>query len=466
MGYLHNSFSARLSRLTRGFLFIPLALAIAGGCLGIVTNVVDGPAQMVADVPLLAFLDIDADGARSVLSTIAGAMMSVISLVYSLTLVVFTLAAGNIGPRLLETFANNRVNQITIGLLGATFLYSLITLYQIDGESAPRVSVAIAIFMATTSMFWLIYFVNDVAGRIMVDNEIGRIQKSLRKAIDTHLADDPRESDDDEKAIPSGTGTPMRTHRSGYITAITADNIAKMAEREDVFVEVLVKPGHFVIDQQPIAKVYGALKTPETFEKELDESIITDYARAPEGDLQFSVHLSVEIALRALSPGVNDSYTAISAIDHLSASLSRILRRGAPSPLITDKDDKPRVWLEVLRLSDILTAALNPLRQNACGNTLVTLRLINAIGRMGLVSKEAHRPMLRNHLFRITQDSNRLTRSVADRQTLARAVRAARSNFKDYVLDTEDKSKTKPDSEKPAQEKAGKAKSAKTKKSK
>lgn len=434
MPYSDNSLPKKLTRLTKGFLFIPLALAIAGGCLGIAINVIDGPNKFLSSIPFLAFLDIGPDGSRAVLSTIAGAMMSVISLVYSLTLVVFTLAAGNIAPRLLETFANNRVNQVTIGLLGATFLYSLITLYQINDDHTRRISVSIGIVMATASMFWLIYFVNDVAKRVMVDNEIGRIQQSLRQAIDTILADEPREKDDDENGIPDGEFEELRIHRSGYITAINANHLAKLAADEDVFLEILVKPGHFVIDHQPIARVFGKVDDLRAFEKKVRSAFLTGYARAPEGDLQFAVHLNIEIALRALSPGVNDSYTAISAIDHLSASLSRILRKGAPSPLIEDEGGTPRVWLETLQLSDVMSAALNPLRQNACDNVLVSLRLINSIGRMGLVSRNEHLPLLKDHLYRIGRDCNRLIVSPIDRATVARAIRAARANFHNTVV--------------------------------
>lgn len=442
MLYSDNGLTARLSRLTRGFLFIPLSLAISGAALAIATNMMGAPGKFLSELPYLGFLDIDADGARAVLSTVAGAMMSVISLVYSLTLVVFTLAAGNIAPRLLETFANNRVNQVTIGLLGATFLYSLICLYQVHEDTSARLAVAIAILLSATSVFWLIYFVNDVAGRIMVDNEIGRIQKSLRRAIDKVLSDEPRESADDEKAIPKTKGRPLTIDRSGYITAIDARSLARHAAACDGFVEVLVKPGHFVIADQPVARLYlpepeegernrnprgrDAEELSEAFCRNLRSAFITDYARAPDGDLQFAVHLSVEIALRALSPGVNDSYTAISAIDHLSASLSQILRRGAPSSLVLDEKKTPRVWLETLHLEDVLAAALNPLRQNACGNVLVTIRLLNAIARMSLVTRPEYRPLLQQHLANIVSDSRRKIDSRIDRQAVARAGHAAR----------------------------------------
>ena len=138
------------------------------------------------------FFNINEAGARAVLSTIAGAMITVISLVYSLTLIVFTLAASNIGPRVLETFTDNRINQTTVGFLGATFLFSLFVLYVVGDEEVPKLSVAIAILMVTISFFWVVYFVHDTARRILVDNEIARTQKSLRVSIERLLAEEPR----------------------------------------------------------------------------------------------------------------------------------------------------------------------------------------------------------------------------------------------------------------------------------
>ncbi|MBD8876611.1 DUF2254 domain-containing protein [Roseibium polysiphoniae] len=420
----HESGSVQfLQKLFRGFLFIPVLLALSGAIMALIAIWADRSGVIEPGSALSSFLDISTDGARSVLSTIAGAMMSVISLVYSLTLVVFTLAAGNIGPRLLETFANNRVNQITIGLLGATFLYALIVLYVVGEETVPHISVAVAITLAVISFFWLVYFVNDVSRRIMVDNEIGRTQKSLRAAIDLLLRSEPEENADDRKVIPETAGTEVTSSASGYVTAINGKRLMELAEENDGFIEVLVQPGSYVIEGMAILRLYqgGREIDPET----LRTVFQTRYARAPEGDIQFSIHLNVEIALRALSPGINDAYTAISAIDHLSASLGRIVQRGAPTAIIRDKQDTPRVWLSILSVSDILDAALNPLRQASCGNVLVSERLIQALGRMALVCLPRHKSILQKHLRRIASDARQKLISHADREEIARALSSA-----------------------------------------
>lgn len=399
-----------------GFLFWPVLLSLSGVLLALFALSADdrGWADvLVRDLPML---DVGREGARSVLGTIAGAMMTVISLVYSLTLLVFTLAAGNIAPRLLETFTDNRVNQITVGLLGATFLFSLLSLHGVNNVEKARLTVLIGMALATTSFFWLVYFVHDTARRIMVDNEIGRVQRGLRVAIDTLLAEKPGERDEDSDTLPDGDGTPLLAEKSGYITAIHLDQLLSLARARDGFIRMFVAPGRFVVSGEAMATTYGLA---DSDERALRRGIVVSDARAPEGDIQFSIHLNVEVALKALSPGLNDAYTAVSAIDHLSASLARILRRGTPSALIRDDGDVPRIWCRTITLKEIVGTALHPLRRAARDNLLVTLKLIEAIGRMAKVADPAHVGILHRHLRLIAEDMARTVRTRDDRRELA-----------------------------------------------
>lgn len=415
-----------LVRLTRGFLFIPTLTASLGVLLALGTLWIDRSAELAPIVELVGFLEISPAGARSVLGTIAGAMMTVISLVYTLTLVVFTLAAGNLGPRLLETFSSNKVNQITIGLLGATFLYALIVLYVVGEEEAPRLSTLFAILMAAASFFWLVYFVHDVAGRVMIDNEIGRTQRGLRRAVDRLLVDADRdERSSDRDAVPRTRPEPVTADASGYVTGIDAKKLLLLAREHDGFIEVRARPGDFVIPGSLLARTFGGAQAIEA--KAIRRTVHTADARAPEGDVLFNVHLLVEIAIRALSPGVNDSYTAISSIDHLSGSLALVLQRDMPSALHSDAEDTPRLWLRLVGAEEILGVALHPLRQAASGNMLVTLRLIDAIGRARRMARPERRPLVDRHLRLIAADARRTVRNRHDRRTLAEAIRAART---------------------------------------
>lgn len=410
--------------MVRGFLFIPAVLALLGLVLAPAAVWVDRTDVFGPIFDLVPFLAISASGARAVLGTISGATMTVISLVYSLTLVVFTLAAGNIGPRLLETFTDNRVNQTTIGMLGGTFLYSLIVLYVVGETEVPRIAVAVAILLATTSFFVVVYFVHDTAQRVMVDNEIGRTQRKLRAAIDRLLDDEPHESATDREALPTTPGRPVHSTKSGYVTAVQSKLLLSAARSGDGFVRVIARPGAFVVAKTPVAYIHD--DDGEIDPRAVRDAIYLEDVRAPDGDIQFNVHLNVEIALRALSPGINDPYTAISALDHLSASLAMVLQRGAPSSLICDKDGNPRVWLELLDVKEIVGAALHPLRRAARGNVMVLLHLIAAIGRMAVVVREEHAGVLHQHLRLIASDAAHSIGNRDDRREVAEALRKAR----------------------------------------
>jgi len=424
-GVLNTSILYTLRQAFRGFLVVPGMLALGGVLLVLGTLWLDRSPLAGAAIQALDVLRIDADGARAVLSTIAGAMMTVISLVYSITLVVFTLAAGNIGPRLLETFANNRANQLTLGLLGATFLYTLIALYAVGSDAVPRLTVALAIPLAAVSFFAVLYFVNDVARRVMIDNEIGRTQRSLRAAVDGLLAADRPEAPRERDAVPLGEGHLILSQESGYVIAVDGPRLVSLAVGYDGFIEVLACPGRFVIEGEPLARAFGA--PPQETHDAIRQTLSLGDARSSAGDILFTVHLNVEIALRALSPGINDAYTAISAIDHTSASLARLLSQGAPSSLLLGADNIPRVWLDLISIRDIVGAALHPLRRAACGNMLVTLRLVEAIRRMGLVCQGHHAPLLHKHVRLIAEDARPQVTNQHDRQELAAVLHAARA---------------------------------------
>ncbi|MEM9780267.1 MAG: DUF2254 domain-containing protein, partial [Pseudomonadota bacterium] len=317
-----------------------------------------------------------------------------------------------------------RVNQTTIGLLGATFLYALIVLYIVGDEEVPKLSVAIAIVLATVSLFWLIYFVNDVARSVKVDNEIARTQHALRTAIDYQMRAEPDEDRGSTTELPEEGGVTIFSPRAGYIRGIDVPALKEMAEQADGFVRMLVRPGDYVVEGGALGELYGGMTECEA--EGITATILIGDTRAPEGDIRFHLHLAIEIALRALSPGINDSYTAISAIDHLSGSLAMILQRGAPPSLHCDDDGAPRVWVEIMEMRDIIGVVIHPLRRASRGNMMVSLRLIAAIGKIRAVAPDQHRATLDHHLLLLTADNNPLLKNPSDRSEMAEAVRVAR----------------------------------------
>lgn len=419
-----GSFGTLVRRLLRGFLALPAILALGGILLAAASITLDRSGLLNAWWgKAIPFYALDSDGARDVLSTIAGSTITVVSLIYSLTLVVFALAAGNIGPRILETFADNRITQTTVGVFGGTFLFSIAALALVAEEEVPRLSVCLALLLVTVSFFLLVYFVHDVARRILIDNEIGRTHHNLRLAVNRLLQQEPGEDIPPRKPHLGRQSWTIAAPASGYVIAVDSGALVAAASRADCFIDLPTGPGGFLIEGSVLARVSG--QRDKALERRICAAVTLGNTRSPEGDIQFNILLSVEIALRALSPGVNDAFTAIAAIDHLSASLALLLGKGAPCPLHKDKNGEPRLWLERIGEKESLDTAFDPLRRAANGNMLVTHRLVDAIGRMLALVDARHRPLLTRHLRLIAWDSGHSLRNPTDRKVLADRLRLA-----------------------------------------
>ena len=395
----------KLNRLTRlfhwvrrSFWLMPMLGCVFGCILAIAAHAGD-------DTGLLDGLTLPGDAlsigeatVRTLLGTIAGATATMMSLTYSLTLLVFTLAAGQLGPRLLDSFYDNRANQITISVLGASFVYMLVGMFLLSEDQDARVTGILAITLAIIALVTLILFVHDVSQRVLVDNEIARTAKRLRHAIAGAFRL-PDKGPQPRSILPDrDTGAAMVLHAcdTGYLRSIDLEELVKDMAEHDALVEIVVAPGAYVVERMPVALVHRAGSV-EDWDKTIYERLVLGPSRSSEGDVLFSVNLLIEIALRALSPGINDSFTAISVIDHLSGAFGDLLHRKPSSPLYLDEDGTARVMASVLSIEEIVDTALHPIRRNAAGNMLVGCALIAAIERMIAVSAPEHVPMLRSH---------------------------------------------------------------------
>lgn len=393
---------------------------LAGILLAICAHLIDDN-DLFGDTTLPGeVLIIGKDTVRSLLSTIAGATATMMSLTYTLTLLIFTLAAGQLGPRLLDSFYDNRMNQVAIAIMSATFVFMLVAIFLLTEGQGASVTGIIAIMLAVLSVGTLIYFVHDVAQRVLVDNEIALTAKRLRATIagafrERDNATQPVEAMPDRDAGPARI---IHCSDTGYLRSIDIDELVQYLAKTDGTVEILVAPGEYLIQRMPVAIVRRAGSV-EDWEKTINERLVLGRSRSSEGDLLFLVNLLVEIALRALSPGVNDSFTAVSAIDHLSGAFGDMLQRIPASPLYQDEDGVVRVMASVLTVDQILDTALNPIRRNAAGNMLVSCTIIDAIRRMIEVSDAEYIPLLRHHADLVGRTALPADAAEEDRQHLA-----------------------------------------------
>ncbi len=346
----------------------------------------------------------DYDTARVVLSTVASASITTLGLVYSIVLVVFTTAAGNIGPRLLQRFTADRINQFTAGLFGGTFLYALTVLHQTDEATIPALSIAFTYFFAGLSVLQLILFVHRASRSVTVDEEIAAISARMEAGIKTLLHGEEGLDDyEQEPPKPPHDDLQFEADLSGYITGIDLEKLTKLAARNGLFLDLRFAQGDFVVKGQVFAATTGKPQEDDEDEfrdKVLDLITISEF-RSPDADVEFSINLLVEIALRALSPGVNDTFTAIACIDRVSSALVEPVRKGLRDDIRADEDKVPRIRLPGLTLEDLMSTAFHPLRRASIGNVLMAKHLIDALARLAEIGDgdaveimRAHRKMV------------------------------------------------------------------------
>lgn len=409
---------AALRRL-RSFLTIPGAISLSGIVGALAAHAIDRSVDWTSPLAAPGFFVVPIETARSVLATTATAAISALVMVYSIVLLIYTMAASSIGPRLLQRFREDRINQISIGTMGATFLYCLFALWLIREREVVHVTAAAALVLAALSILLLLYFVSTVSSRVTIDQEAADIAASLDRQIDSALAHSVTVRSD-EVVLPDGPDRAVTATDSGYVDTIAGATLAVQAGRVSATVVYAVRPGDFVMQGQTLARVLG---DPDA---RLDEAVRdaapTIAARDPDGDLRFSVNLLVEIGLRALSPGVNDTFTAIGCVDRLSASLSRARTRGLSIGVFSDDAGATRVVYPTIDADVLFDEAFPPLRRAARGNGLMTVSLARALGRMAAAAPAGTRKPYLAELRRLRADLDGSALPDGDRQEIAEQI--------------------------------------------
>ncbi len=403
----------------RGFVTVPGLISLGGVLLAGAMLMLDWFIDGQSGLTIPDFLTIPSDNARPILIAVAGSTMTALSLVYSSVLVVFTLAAGNIGPRLLLRFSSDRTNQIAVGTLGGTFLYSLIIIRnQYKGHSVD-LSVNVGLLLAALCVVMLLFFVNSAAKRVTIDEEVASIGDTLDEELSRAIAAiNPVNRADVVR--PTGREYVIATTKAGYINRINYLEIAKIAAKHKAFIDFDVVPGSYVIEGQKLALVLSSSEM--KIREQILPYVVLGRSRSSEEDLVFSVSLLVEIALRALSPGINDTFTAIACADRLSAALSRARCAGLSSGVYTGPDGAVRVTAPNLTIDDLVAYAFDPLRRAARDNVLMTRHIVLALGRLGLGKNLPGEDAVRRQLELVREGARAGDLLEADMQRLEQAI--------------------------------------------
>ncbi len=377
----------RRDALRTNLWFVPMVEVLCAIALYFITHAVDEAAYH-GTVTLPSWMHFgSADAARTILTALAAAVITVVGIVFSITIVTLTLASTQFGPRMLRNFIRDRGTQFTLGTFVATFVYTTLVLISIGSASeVPHLSITVSVVLVTVSMGVLIYFIHHIASSIQLPNVIASIAGDLSRAI----AAESHEDGVTFEAGPSATelvtrmregGGAVLAPASGYLQFIRHRELVGLAAERGAVIRLLHRPGHFIVAGHPIATVWPPDAAPSVSQA-LRRAHITGSNRTLVQDLAFAVDQLVEIAIRALSPAVNDTFTALTCIDWLGESLCRVTTSWRPVRIHRDGHGFVRVISADVSYTRLVERAFEKIRQAASGMPAVMIRQLDALTKI------------------------------------------------------------------------------------
>jgi uncharacterized membrane protein len=373
-----------------------------------------------------------ADVARTVLTAIAAAVITVIGVVFSIVLVALTLTSTQFGPRMLRNFIRDRGTQVTLGTFVATFVYAVLTLGSVGqgahGEFVPHISVTMTLVLMLADIAVLIFFLHHIAVQIQLPQVIAGIAGDLQKAIELQAGNEKAAEDAELAAVViasmDGPGGVVAAPRSGYLQYIEHETLVEVAGEVNAVVHVLHRPGHFIVQGHPYVRVWPATAVGQVAH-ELAGAHVTGPYRTLAQDVSFGMDQLVEICIRALSAAVNDTFTALTCIDWIGDSLYKVTGRWQPTRVYRDGEGVVRVIATETTYARLVSRGFEKVRQAGRGMPAVLIRQLDALARiMERTTTSEDRQLLLDQAAMIQRLSEASVDEPCDREDVDRAYRA------------------------------------------
>lgn len=344
--------------------FLPSLMAVASLVLAFATAQLDQRVEVDLKEHVNWLYSNRPDGARALLATVAGSMITVTGVTFSLTILAISYATGQYGPRLLSNFMQDRTNQFTLGTFISTFLYCLMILRtvrsaeeadnagsaMVQGAFVPHISVFVALLLTLTSVAVLIHFIHHIPESIHIPNVLHDVGSRLNRKIDLLYPEqigqeiatkhEPSEASLEEQLADSDS---IASNHDGYLQGIADDSLIAAAQEKDLLIRVVRRPGDFVSAGEPLMRVAGKAELTDELRTQLLGGFIWGYTRTETQDAFYLIDQLVEVAARALSPGVNDPMTAIMSMNWLQSALMKLATRNMPSRFRYDEQEDLRL---------------------------------------------------------------------------------------------------------------------------
>jgi uncharacterized membrane protein len=417
-------------RLRVSFWFAPAVTALGAMLLAWTMYWIDGliPNEVLQNSRFV--LSGSVDELRSALLNQAGTTLATAGVVFTLLTLPLSTVVAQYGSRLLRVFLSDRTTQLVLAMFAGTFVYCIAGALSIPPASVqpegPQLTATVGLYLMLATFASLVILVQHISTMLQAPKIAAMAGAEL---LDLVIAEAPHEvtSSDDQGRMGADTtaalddtqGFPVRALESGYIQAIDPEYMLTLARDENLVIRLLHKPGHFVTRGMVFALVWPQSRVDEKLEEQLGKAIRIGNQRTPTQDVECAVNQLVEMAVRAMSPAINDPFTAITCLDHLGNGLAQFVQQGGESLNTYDKSGQLRLVFEPVTFSELLSAAFDMLRHASCDNATVLLHMLTVINTIGQVTKspEARQKLLR-HVCLIQSESQAGTLIEEDRQMI------------------------------------------------
>jgi uncharacterized membrane protein len=381
--------------LRGGFLVRPLAIALTLGLAGAIFSWLEEAIPGLSTwVPKWLFPSTaDPQVAQVILAGIAASIMTVVSIVFAILLMTLTLASMQFSPRIIVSFSKDRVTQWTLGIFLGTFSYCMAALpaaHSVPRPFAPVATVVGAMLLALACVGWLLFFIHHISQAISVNHIVDRIASETEYVVGEMMPFPRRHAHlgNPDPVDSSGWETTVLSEVSGYIRFVDTKRLVVLAKEYRVKAQVLRRVGQFVPAGIPLLKVYKGERLSPEANLELRAAFDFGPSRTLQQDVEFGVLQIVDIALKAISPAVNDPSTAISCVDQLSRILIRVASREPPESVLYDPPGVVRLIVPWIDLDGLVHSAFDQIRLYSKTDVAVSLRLLRGLADIAITTAD------------------------------------------------------------------------------
>jgi uncharacterized membrane protein len=402
-------------RLKTSLWFIPILMTLGAGAIAVLALRIDSDLLPEGERVWWLYSG-NPESASDLLATLLSSIITMATLAISITMVVLTLAASQLGPRLIRSFIGNRRTQASLGFFIMTIVYLLLVYRRVDdqlsADNVPHVAITMGSVLSLVCVFLLLFYVHHLASSIVSNTVINRVGDDLDGLIDRLLPEAGTVAAGDarlETGVPDGAGgKPLSLPKSGYVQTIEYETLVKLAHDHDVILTLRFRGGSHLLAGGHHILAFPQERASEELAEKIAGAVVLGGDSTPTQDLEFSVRQMVEVGLRALSPGINDPYTAVAVIDRLAASLALVMRRDMEPALYRDEEGVVRLVTRPVTFTGLVDRAFNELRQAASNTPAVLIHLLDALAELAChVRTPEQRDALGRHAAMIASAGHR-----------------------------------------------------------